>query len=99
MATPQGSVPPPPSPPRPSGAGRGVPVGPIVLIVAGALLALASLGVAGVGGVLTWAHTTQRDASGFYTTPTERFETTTYALTSDAIDLGRAGESGPFELG
>ena len=88
---------PPSGPPRP-GSG-GAPVGAIVLIVVGALLALAGLGVGAGGGLLTWAHATQRDSQGFYTTPTERLETTTYAITSDAVDLGRAGDDTPFDLG
>ena len=97
MTQPTAAPPPPPGPPqRRSG---GAPVGAIVLIVAGALLALASLAVTAGGGLLTWAHATQRDANGFYMTPTERFETTTYAITSDALDLGRAGDDTPFDLG
>jgi hypothetical protein len=96
MTTPQSPEPPPGRPAPPHGR---APVGAIVLIVVGALLVLVGLVIAAGGGALTWAHATQRDASGFYTTPTERLETTTYAITSDAIDLGRAGEEGPFELG
>ena len=83
-----------PAPPR-----RHTPVWAVVLIVVGALIALVSLAITAGGGALTWAHATQRDANGFYSTPTERFETTTYAVTSDVIDLGRAGENGPLELG
>jgi hypothetical protein len=70
---------------EPGGAGAGR----IVLIVAGALVALLGLGLVAGGGVLVWAHGTQRDASGYYTTSTEHFATSTYALTSD-VDLGRA---------
>ena len=59
----------------------------IVLVVVGALLALASLGLVAAGATLVWAHTTQRDATGFYTTPTEPLQTRSYALTSQ-VDLG-----------
>jgi len=63
--------------------------GRIVLVVVGVLAALGGLLFAVGGGVLVWAHTTQRDADGFYTTSTERFSTSTYALTSQ-VDLGAA---------
>ena len=98
MTTPQSSAPPPP-PAQPAPPRGRTPVGAIVLIVVGTLLALVSLVVTAGGGALIWAHGTQRDANGFYSTPTERLETTTYAITSDAIDLGRAGDDTPFEPG
>jgi len=61
--------------------------GKIVLIVVGAVLALVGLGLVAAGATLVWAHATQRDAAGFYTTPTARLETSTYALTSQ-VDFG-----------
>ncbi len=78
-------------PPAPDGPAprRRVPVGAIVLIVVGAALCLLALAPTAAGGVLLWAHTTQRDADGYFTTSTERFETTSYAVTSDEVDLGR----------
>jgi hypothetical protein len=63
--------------------------GRIALVVVGALLSLVGVGITVGGGVLVWAHGTQRDAAGYYTTETEHFATSTYALTS-RIDLGRA---------
>ncbi|HEU5447401.1 MAG TPA: DUF4389 domain-containing protein [Acidimicrobiia bacterium] len=63
------------------GAGR------IVMVVAGALVALLGLGLLGGGTLLVWAHTTQRDGAGYYTTSTEHFATPTYALTAP-VDLG-----------
>jgi hypothetical protein len=59
----------------------------IALIVVGAVLALVGLGFTAAGGTLIWAHATQRDAAGFYTTPTAHFDTATYALTSQ-VDFG-----------
>ena len=73
--------------------------GRIVLIVVGGLLALIGLGLAAGGGALVWAHGTQRDADGYFTTSTERFSTTTYALTSDRVDLGTEGEHVAADLG
>jgi hypothetical protein len=59
-----------------------------VLTVVGALLIVISLGLGAVGGVLTWAYATQRDSDGFFTSDTEHFETLTYAITSENVDLG-----------
>jgi hypothetical protein len=67
--------------PQRLGAGR------IVMVIAGALVALTGLGLMGGGTLLVWAHATQRDAAGYYTTSTEQFATPTYALTS-RVDLG-----------
>ncbi len=83
-STPAGDPPPPPPPP----SGRSVPVGWVVLVVAGALVALVALGPLIGGAALVWAHATQRDDDGFFTTPSERLETTSYAITSERIDLG-----------
>jgi hypothetical protein len=67
---------------------HGPPVGRIVLTVVGALLIVISLGLGAVGGVVTWAYATQRDTQGFFTSDTEHFETLTYAITSEKLDLG-----------
>ena len=64
------------------------PVGRIVLTVVGALIIAISLALGAVGGFLTWAYATQRDSEGFFTSSTEHFETATYAITSENIDLG-----------
>jgi hypothetical protein len=76
------------------------PVGRIVLTVVGAVLIVISLGLGVVGGVVTWAYATQRDSEGFFTTGTEHFETLTYAITSDDVDLGApAGSGDRFDIG
>lgn len=69
-------------------AGRSRPTR-IVLVVLGALCSLLALPLLAAGSVLVWAHATQRDASGFYTTDSHRFTTGTAVLTS-RIDLGQA---------
>lgn len=75
-----------PAPPQHDGA----PVGRILMAVFGVLLTLLGL-VATIGGTAAvWAHTTQRDDDGFFSTDTERFETTTHAIVSDELDLGTA---------
>jgi hypothetical protein len=76
------------------------PVGRIVLTVVGAILIVISLGFGAVGGVLTWAYATQRDSQGFFTSDTEHFETLSYAITSEKIDLGvRQGRGDRFDIG
>ena len=68
--------------------------GRIVLIVVGCILGLVGLGLAAGGGALLWAHETQRDRDGYFTTSPERFRTATYAITSDEVDLGAEGNAG-----
>ncbi|MET1003557.1 MAG: DUF4389 domain-containing protein, partial [Acidimicrobiia bacterium] len=74
------------------------PVGHIVLTVVGALLILISLALGVVGGILTWAYATQRDSDGFFHTSTKRFETISYAITSEEIDLGTRPGRGEREF-
>jgi hypothetical protein len=76
-----------------------VPVGRIVMVVMGALLVLVSLVLLAVGGVMTWAHATQRDDDGFFATGEHRLETLTHAITSDQIDLGTNREGEWFNIG
>lgn len=89
------------APTAPPPAHQGPPVGRIVLTVVGALLIVISLGLGAVGGVVTWAYATQRDAQGFFTSDTEHFETLTYAITSENLDLGvrPGGGDRRFDLG
>src|SRR5680860_389214 len=67
--------------------------GRILLLVFGTLFALLGMAFAAGGGGLLWAHGTQRDDDGFYTTSPERFQTSTYALTSDEVDLGASSDA------
>jgi hypothetical protein len=64
------------------GAGR------VVALIAGSLLALLAAALIVGGAALLAAHLTQRDDDGFYTSPTTRLATGTYALTGEDIDLG-----------
>ena len=88
------AAPPPPSPPPPSSP----PVGSIVLTVVGALLVVIALVLGAVGGVLVWAHATQRDADGYFTSDTGRIETLSHAITSEEIDLGARPGAGDRDL-
>ena len=66
---------------------RRLPVGRIVLVVLGCVFVPLALALLGGGTVLTWAHQTQRDASGYFTSPAERLETLDYAIVSERVDL------------
>ena len=71
-----------------AGSGSSVTAGRIVLLVVGSIAALIAFALLVAGGVLLWAHLTQRDEGGFFTTSVERFETSAYAITSEEVDLG-----------
>ena len=64
--------------------------GRVVLIILGAIGVLFGLAVLAGGGFLLWADRTQRE-DGYLTTPTERFETPTYALTRTRLDVETNG--------
>ena len=65
-----------------------VKAGRIILLVLGVVAGFTAVGLGTAGAVLTWVHATQRDASGFYSTTPERFESVTAAVTTREIDLG-----------
>jgi hypothetical protein len=81
-----------------SAAPSSPPVGRIVLTVAGALLVVVALVLGAVGAVLVWAHATQRDADGYFTSDTGRLETLSHAITSDEVDLGTRPGAGDRTL-
>jgi hypothetical protein len=64
--------------------------GRVVLIVLGSIGALLGLALLVGGGFLLWADRTQRD-DGYLTTSTERFTTSTYALTRTRLEVDAGG--------
>ncbi len=60
----------------------------IGLVIAGVIAAIVAFGMAAGGVFLVWAHETQRDAAGYYTTGSHEYSTPGYALTSEKVDLG-----------
>jgi hypothetical protein len=61
--------------------------GKIVAIVAGAFLILIGLVLIVPGAFMLWAQGTQRDSDGFYMTSSRVVSTSSYALTSPALDI------------
>jgi Domain of unknown function (DUF4389) len=61
--------------------------GAVVALVLGSLFALVALALLAGGGGVLWAVHTQRDAAGFFTTSTQRFETGTAALTHEGVKI------------
>src|SRR5688572_27832429 len=59
----------------------------IAMVIAGVLLGLGALGLVAGGAVLTWAHATQRDDVGYYSTGTHGFDSAAYAITSEHLDV------------
>jgi hypothetical protein len=68
--------------------------GRIALVILGSLAALIGAGLLAGGCGLLWADQTQRDDDGYLSTPTERFEASSYAIVSEPIDLVEADTEG-----
>jgi hypothetical protein len=64
--------------------------GRIALVVVGSILALIGAGMLFGGAGLLWIDQTQRDDDGYLSTPRENFSTSSYAITSESIDLAGA---------
>ena len=61
--------------------------GRIALVVIGSIAALLGAAMLAGGGALLWADRTQRDDDGYLTSPEEQFESSSYAIVSEPIDL------------
>jgi hypothetical protein len=69
---------------------RSTPWGPgrVALLLAGSFASLIAFALLMAGLMVVLAHVTARDSAGFYTSPSERFTTQTYALTSEGMQIG-----------
>jgi len=83
---------------RPSIGPSGWTAGRIVALCLGSVLGLVSIGMLAGGGAIAWLDHTQRDASGYLTSPTRTFATSTYAITTDRIDLGNTTDLAPSSI-
>ena len=62
--------------------------GRVLRLVLGSLGVLAALAFLAGGGALTWALQTHRDGSGYFTTNTHHYQTSSYALSTESLDVG-----------
>jgi hypothetical protein len=62
-------------------------VGKALLLIFGTIVTLIALAMLALGGLGLWAQTTQRDEDGFFTTSDERFQTPSYAIASQKVDV------------
>jgi hypothetical protein len=69
--------------------------GRVLRLVFGSLGVLAALAFLAGGGALTWALETHRDSSGYFTTNTHHYQTSSYALSTESLDVG--GMTGALE--
>jgi len=72
----------------PAGRGRPWTVGRVVLVVLGSLAALLAFGLVSGGAAALVLDHTQRDGDGYLMSPSKHLSTRTYALTSEATNLG-----------
>jgi hypothetical protein len=72
--------------------------GRVVSLVFGVLIGLIALGLITGGAFATWATNSQRDAGGFLSTDSHSFSTSTYAITSENIDLGSSSDWTPSSV-
>jgi hypothetical protein len=68
----------------------------IAMLVVGILAVTVAFGLLALGAPLVWAHTTQRDAAGYYTTTTQQLASPTYAVVSEHIDLAGDARDGDW---
>jgi hypothetical protein len=62
--------------------------GRVLRLVLGSLGVLAALAFIAGGGALTWALQTHRDSSGYFTTNTHHYQTSSYALSTESLNVG-----------
>jgi hypothetical protein len=74
---------------------RGLDRGRVLRLVFGSLGLLAALAFLVGAGALTWALETQRDGSGYFTTHTHHYRTSSYALSTESLNVG--GLTGALE--
>jgi hypothetical protein len=71
--------------------------GRVLKLVFGSVGLLAALAFIGAGGALTWALGTHRDEGGYFTTHTHHYQTSSYALSTESLDV--SGITGTLEAG
>src|ERR671911_371429 len=62
--------------------------GRVLKLVLGSAGLLGALAFLAGGGALTWALQTHRDGSGYFATNTHHYQTSSYALSTESLDVG-----------
>lgn len=70
---------------------RGWTAGPVISLISGVVISFMAIGIGGAGAIGLWADQTQRDAAGYLTTDSRNFDTGTYAIVSEDIELTMEG--------
>ena len=60
----------------------------VVMVVFGVIAVLFALSLLAGGAALVWAQNDQTNSDGFFTTHAHRFESSSYAITSEKLDIG-----------
>ena len=71
--------------------------GRVLRLVFGSLGLLAALAFLAAGGTLTWALQSYRDSSGYFTTHAHHYQTSSYGLSTESLDV--SGVTGALESG
>ncbi len=71
----------------------------IVMVVFGVIAVLFALALLAGGAALVWAQNDQTNSDGFFTTNAHRFESSSYAITSEKLDIGTGVPSSIFGAG
>ncbi len=61
--------------------------GKVLLLVFGSLTGLVAIGLIASGGLLLWFDSAKTDDEGYFTTKERQFESTSYAIVSEGIDI------------
>jgi hypothetical protein len=81
--------------PAPLEAADRLNIGRVLRLVFGGLALLAGLAFVGCGGAITWALQSNQDSSGYFTTHTHHYQTATYALSTQPLNV--TGATGAIE--
>ena len=87
MSAPESPSPALPAAAAPGAASRGWGAGRVLVLIVGIVAALIALALLAGGGALLAADRSFRDDDGYLTTPDEVFQTTTFALASEGLDI------------
>lgn len=68
----------------------------VAQLVCGGLGSIAALALLAAAGALVWGIQTHRDGHGYFTTATHRYQTSTYGLVTESLDVNSRSGMGMF---